>query len=493
MRAISPRVAWQLFVVSILLLLGFAYFGLSRARQYRESQESINHTLQVETQIAILRADIATASSARYQIQTDSKAAARYAAASGAVGGVVDQLQKLTNDNAVQQANITDLRPAVEQQIQAIAQGMPGSSIATRQAAQAAESQLSDTTNNLLQAMRSEEEQLLSTRRLLSDRERVRLRTSLAVGMLAVLTMMIFAFRTVFVQLSLREAAERAVRKLSAHILRIQDVERRRLARELHDGVGQIFAGLSMQLDTLSRTAKLAGPQKESLDGASQLAREGLAQTRTISYLLHPPMLEEFGLEQAAKWYVEGFTKRSRIAVNLKFSQPFKRLPEALELVLFRVIQESLTNVSRHSGSDCAEITATLHPDRVSLVIRDDGKGISEDLLKGIEQSFSGAGVGLGGMRERVLELGGKLAIESNSRGTAITASLPFLAEEEEMAGGDPSARPISAAARQTEEESRNARGYSRLALDSADRTGPVPRGFASRAQRLFGSFGGSC
>jgi signal transduction histidine kinase len=457
MKAISPRLAWQLFVVSIVLLLGFAYFGLSRAQQYRESLGWVNHTLQVEAEIATLRADIAASSTARYQVPADPKALARYSAASGAVEGVVDQLQKSTNDNSVQQANIAKLRPAVEQEMQAIAQGMPGAPTSVREAAEATEIEMGDVTNSALQAMHSEEEQLLSTRTL---------RVVLIAGMLAVLAMMIFAFRTIFEQLSLRGAAESAVRKLSAHILRIQDAERRRLARELHDGVGQIFAGLSMELDTLSRTAKLQGTPKECLDGASQLAREGLAQTRTISYLLHPPMLEEFGLEQAVTWYVEGFTSRSKIGVNLKFSQPFQRLSEALELVLFRVIQESLTNVSRHSGSDRAEITCTLHPDRVSLVIRDFGKGIPEDLLKGIEQSFSGAGVGLGGMRERVAELGGRLAIESSPQGTVLTVSLPLPLEEQATAGGDPSARLLATESRPTKKESRDFEGFSRAALE---------------------------
>jgi signal transduction histidine kinase len=466
MKAISPRLAWQLFVAAILLLLGFAYFGLSRAQQYRESLEWVNHTLQVEAEVAALRADIAASSAARYQVPTDPKALARYAAASGAVEGVIDQLEKSTSDNGVQQANIAKLRPAVEQEMRAIAQGMPGAPDKAKDAAEATEVEMGDATNSVLQAMRAEEEQLLSTRMLISDRDRETLRTVLIAGMLTVLGIMIFAFRTIFVQLSLREAAERAVRKLSAHILRIQDAERRRLARELHDGVGQIFAGLSMELDTLSRTTKLDGKQKDCLDGASELAREGLTQTRTISYLLHPPMLEEFGLEQAATWYVEGFTNRSKIAVNLKFSQPFQRLPEALELVLFRVIQESLTNVSRHSGSDRADIAATLHPERVSLVIRDFGKGIPEDLLKGIEQSFSGAGVGLGGMRERVAELGGKLAIESNSQGTSITVSLPLLAEQEATAGGDSSARPLTNEVRRAEKPSRDFEGYSRAALE---------------------------
>ena len=144
------------------------------------------------------------------------------------------------------------------------------------------------------------------------------------------------------------------------------------------------------------------------------------------------------GFEHAARWYVDGFTKRSNIDVTLKTPEPFKRLPETMELVLFRVIQESLTNVHRHSGSKRAEITVTSHPDRINLSIRDFGKGISPALLKGIEESSAGAGVGLGGMRERVSDLGGHFAIQSGPGGTTTSVSLPLPTEQESFANGDP-------------------------------------------------------
>jgi signal transduction histidine kinase len=464
MKTISPRFAWQLFIVSILLLLAFAYYGLSRAEQFRQSQAWVVHTLQVEAEIARLRADIATASASSYQIPTDPTALARYTAAVHAIDGGLDTLQTLTADNSVQQGNIAKLRLAVQAEMQAIAENLPTVPAAQRTAAEKIEPQLGDATAVTLNAMRMEEEQLLGTRTIISDRDRQTLRIAIVSGMLVVLGVMIFAFRTILLQLSLRESAERAVRRLSAHILRIQDAERRRLARDLHDGIGQTFVGLRMTLESLKASPRDEA-QKQSLEGAFELAQDGLSQTRTLSYLLHPPMLEEFGLEQAATWYVEGFAKRSHLPVDLKFSQPFRRLPEALELVLFRVIQESLANVHKHSGSKRAEISVTAYPDRVAMVIRDYGKGIPEDLLKSIQQSSSGAGVGLGGMRERVAELDGRLLLASSPQGTAVNVSLPIPVEQKARAtgGSDPIVPAVERPRPSSEKD--DPTGYSREAL----------------------------
>jgi signal transduction histidine kinase len=195
------------------------------------------------------------------------------------------------------------------------------------------------------------------------------------IGLLCVLGVLIFAFRILLTQLAQKETAERSVRRLSTHILRVQGRERRRLAHALHDGIGQIFAGLNMEVELLSRGVTLDENQKEGFGNIQKMIGDGLSQTRTISYLLHP-ILDEFGFEQAAKWYAEGFSARSKIDVEMKFSEPFPGLPEAMELVLFRIIQESLTDVHRHSGSKRAEIVATFHPDRVNLIVRDFGKGI---------------------------------------------------------------------------------------------------------------------
>jgi signal transduction histidine kinase len=468
MKVLSVRLAWQLFVGAMLILVVIAYIGDRAAAQYAESETWVSHTREVESQIALLRADMAVASAARFQAAEDPAAMQRYQDAVTGVDALLNQLQFLTADNPVEQENVRQLRPAVAQRMSLIAAGVspPEASTPPDQSYVAEESRAATATTNILESMRAEEESLLATRTVVSQQYYLRLRMVLGLGLLATFAVLIFTFRTLFEQLRAKAQAERSIRKLSAHILKIQDGERRRLARELHDGLGQTFAGLNMEMEVLARSSPLSPAQKESVDNAQKMAAEGLSQTRTISYLLHPPMLDEFGFEQAARWYVEGFSNRSKIAVDLKFTQPFKRLPESMELVLFRVIQEALTNVHRHSGSERAEIVATLHPDRVNLTVRDFGKGISGDLLKSIEESSSGAGVGLGGMRERVAELGGYLTLESNGGGTSVNVSLPFPADEEAYADGGPDAQAAAAHSRESKVRNRDFDPLPRVALD---------------------------
>ena len=444
MKALSPRLAWRIFVAAIVFLALFVYLGDQRAQEYASSEEWVEHTLNVEVQIARVGAELGAQTGIRYQVESNPASAERFTASVQDMNAMLDQLQQLTADNPVQQENIDKLRGAIGRRTQLMAQNLRNAttarSAADVQVGVTNEAQATAEVTSILSQMREEEERLLGTRTIISDSNLRTLRIVLALGTAIVFGVLIFAFRTLLGQLALRGEAERAIRRLNAHILRIQDAERRRLARELHDGVGQVFAGLSMELETLAQNPRLDGRQKEALEGATALAKEGLSQTRTISYLLHPPMLEEFGLEQAVKWYVEGFAKRSEIEISTKFSQPFKRLPEAIELVLFRVIQEALTNVHRHSGSKRAEIIANLRPERVTLIVRDFGKGIAGDLLQRIERSSSGAGVGLGGMRERIAELGGHLALDSSPQGTTISVSMPFPLEQGTRANGDPTA-----------------------------------------------------
>jgi signal transduction histidine kinase len=286
----------------------------------------------------------------------------------------------------------------------------------------------------LLDQMQGEEERLLASRQLVSQGNDHRPQTMLTMALLAVLGLTSFIFSTLLAQLALRARAEKSVRRLSAHILGAQDAERRRLARELHDGVGQLFGGIKMEMDMLKKQSP-APAAPEIVDSCRRMAEQGLSETRTLSYLLHPPMLDELGFQHAVKWYVDGFNNRSKIAVRLKFSQPFQRLPKQVELVLFR-FQEALANIHRHSGSKDAEINVAEQSDVVRISIRDSGKGIPEEMLRNIEQNSSGAGVGLGGMRERI-ELDGRFSIESGSGGTTLHISIPLPRPEESSANGD--------------------------------------------------------
>jgi two-component system NarL family sensor kinase len=156
-----------------------------------------------------------------------------------------------------------------------------------------------------------------------------------------------------------------------------------------------------------------------------KLLDEAITETRTISHLLHPPLLDETGFASAARWYVEGFAERSGISTRLDLPEDFGRLPEPVELALFRVLQESLTNVHRHSKSPRADVSLRVFQDEVVLRVRDYGKGIPADVLDRFRQNRAHGGVGLAGMRERIHELGGRLEMESDSQGTQILVKIP--------------------------------------------------------------------
>src|SRR5439155_6180459 len=220
--------------------------------------------------------------------------------------------------------------------------------------------------------------------------------------------------------------SERSLRFLSRHLLRSQDEERKRIGRELHDSVGQYLAVLKMNLDSLNNSVDSASGQRETLEQCAQLAAESIKEVRTISYLLYPPMLEETGLQSAIQWYLDGFAKRSGIEVTFDAPIDSGRLPRDVELAIFRVLQESLTNVHRHSGSRTAEVRLLIESGKIVLEVSDEGKGIPQEVLEEARQdSFGALGVGLRGMKERIRQLGGNLELRSSSEGTRVTATVP--------------------------------------------------------------------
>ena len=220
-----------------------------------------------------------------------------------------------------------------------------------------------------------------------------------------------------------------SLRDLSARLLRVQDEERRRIARDLHDSTGQALTALKMELAGIERELAARNPQLALRLGASIAdARQISDELRTISYLLHPPLLDELGLASALRWYAEGFEKRSGIKVHLELDNPTRLAPE-MEVTLFRVAQESLINVHRHSGSATAVIRLSTMKDRIVLQVEDQGRGIPRELLAAIPSGVT-LGVGLRGMRERVQDFGGELEISSSEQGTKVNAAIPLGAQQ---------------------------------------------------------------
>jgi PAS domain S-box-containing protein len=217
--------------------------------------------------------------------------------------------------------------------------------------------------------------------------------------------------------------SEKSLRQLSKHLLRTQDEERRRIGRELHDSLGQSLAAMKINLDTLASIVGSDGAAGKKVTECIQLAETSIKEVRTISYLLYPPMLEEMGLKAAIPWYLDGFSARSGIVTTFEVGAGFDRLHPDAELALFRVLQESLTNIHRHSGSPTAHIRLWTKEEMVLLEIKDRGKGLAPGLSS---QDWIGApGVGLRGMHERMRQLGGRLELASTGEGTTLTAVIP--------------------------------------------------------------------
>jgi signal transduction histidine kinase len=226
-------------------------------------------------------------------------------------------------------------------------------------------------------------------------------------------------------EVSVHRQTEEKLRELSLSVLRIQDEERRRVARDLHDTVGQTLTALKITLSTLENAVARYPQTAGFFTDLHGLADQALREIRTTSYLLHPPLLDESGFAAAAAWYVDGFNKRSPIQVRLQLPDSI-RLPGSVEIVLFRVLQESLTNITKHAGSATVDVLLQVDPNVICLSIRDYGKGISAERLAKMNGSGSDVGVGIAGMRERLKELGGRLEIESDSTGTLLKASVPL-------------------------------------------------------------------
>jgi len=225
-----------------------------------------------------------------------------------------------------------------------------------------------------------------------------------------------------YVDITERRRAESSLRQLSLELMHLQEKEKRRIARELHDATSQELALLSLSLGKLQR--KLPSGDRELLDllnTIKELTRQCTLKIRSASYLLHPPLLQEAGLVPAISWLAEGFAERTGIRVNVRISSKLGRLAEMAELAIFRVVQESLSNVLRHSTSNVVDIRLSRHPRTIKLSVKDRGPGALPERVK----TQNHPGVGIAGMRERLKELGGQLDVQPVSGGMIVIASLP--------------------------------------------------------------------
>ena len=416
------------FGVAVLLLLLSGLAAYATVVRLRTAQRWVGHTRDVQSALGDLNNIGSRAGRARTRyVDTGLDSFFQeFQLAAAEIPPKLQQIKELTTDNPDQQDNCLRLENITNRRL-----GLLDNSVQLKRAASAdAEAQallrqqiidVSAEADSLLQRMQSDEKQLLDTRRVQSERWFRITAYILCAAFLVALALFIFHYRVLNAELGAREQAEASLRTLSVRLLEVQDQERRKFSRELHDSLGQYLVGVKMNLTMLGKSV----PANALITESTKLVDQAITETRTISHLLHPPLLDEAGFASAARWYVEGFAKRSGIQTTLNVPENLGRLPEAVELALFRVLQESLTNVHRHSKSPRADVSLRLSTEQVVLRVRDYGKGIPPEVLDRFQQNRTHGGVGLTGMRERIHELGGKLEMNSDGGGTRVLAVVP--------------------------------------------------------------------
>jgi signal transduction histidine kinase len=424
----SRKKAQIIFGTAVALLLlsgGAAYVTIARLLY---AQNWVRHTNQVQDVLG--EANTATAKAERFRINYIQSGDFHYLEQHDAILAEFSQqialARKLTTDNPIQQDNCSRLEELNSRRAALTGPFRTGakSNSADLQTSLQNNQRIADVDSQidvLIQNMQNEELQLLDQR---ATSERVLFRETvsiLIVTFLVALAILFIYYALLNAELGARRQAEDSLRALSGRLINLQDEERRRFSRELHDSLGQYLAAAKMNLTMLSR--KL--PEHPALLECIELLDKCISETRTISHLMHPPLLEEVGLASAIEWYVEGFSKRSGVQTKLDLPRDLARLPQPLELALFRVIQESLINIHRHAQTARAEIDVKISPDQVAVHVRDYGKGMRKDALEQFNENGSSTGVGLAGMRERLHELGGLLEIHSDHKGTQISVTVP--------------------------------------------------------------------
>jgi signal transduction histidine kinase len=348
------------------------------------------------------------------------------------VNSALARVRLLTADNPTQQAecdrlqSIADARLGISQEsVDMVTENR--SDPVTQLQMNAAVGRNAFETTEVTREMRRSEDQLLQRRSQVSQLLFDATVAVLAISFLLSALMFWFHYQLLNREVIERRGAENQLRHLSLQLMRAQDEERRRFARELHDGLGQNLVGAKMLVDTV-----LLGNKNDTAAlELSKVLNDAIAQTRAISYLFHPPLLDEVGFDSAARWLVEGYGQRMGLEISADFSRLQERLPRNAEVTLYRVLQEALNNIYRHSHSPKADVSLRADAAWVTLRVKDYGCGIPSETMTAFQASGPQAGVGLTGMKERVQEQGGRLDVRSDENGTEIIARIPINAELE--------------------------------------------------------------
>jgi signal transduction histidine kinase len=409
-----------------------------------DSRSWVLHTYQVKDNLEELQATLneMRASGELYLLSNNKSELLRSREQASKIRDLAGTIQQLTLDNPSQQRRLEVLRPLTHDQVSQLDSFIdsytkgPLASPELRKSLDEA-SVRREQIASVIVVMQAEEERLLKVRLdtwdTLFKRNIITLGATFAIAAI----LLAYNFRLLLNEIARRAETERlerqnaeSYRALSARILELQDVERRKIARELHDSVGQYLTGLKLNLGHLQTSNATADADNPGLLSETiELMDRAIGEVRTISHLLHPPLLDELGFDSAARWYVEGFSKRSGIEVRLQAGDTEERLPKPVELALFRVLQEALTNVHRHANARLIRVVITCTDKEAVLVVQDDGKGIPREVLERFRAGLA-SGIGLAGMRERLAELGGALEVQSGAVGSTLRATLPTVTND---------------------------------------------------------------
>lgn len=428
--ASSRALRFASLILVVITIAGLGAVAFFTERGIVSSRDSVIHTYQVRTQLSDLELQLMRLE--RHSRTSETKNALREShQAAGKARQSFGELRRLTGDNAAQQIRLDQLWPLITE---VIASSRVQSGTAQTEPT-APESGLDPgpegEIGQLIASMQDEEQSLLLERLKAWDYLFRRNVLMLSMAFAVVTVMLAYNFWLLIAEVARTKDREQQVRAnaqsyrlMSARILELQDSERRRIARELHDSVGQFLAGLKINLSQIGNGSPVNRAEllRETLD----LTDYAIQEVRTISHLLHPPLLEELGFFSAARWYVDEYGKRSQVKVALRSEKSIGRLPREIEIALFRVLQESLTNVYRHAAARSVDIGICCRDAQIVLTVADDGKGIPHEVLS---RFYSGAapGIGLAGMRERLAEFGGQLNVYSSSAGSVVEVTIPTI------------------------------------------------------------------
>ena len=411
------------FLTALILLVLTAIVADKIAASYRRSVGMVTHTREVELNVSRARLALARAELVLLEQQIpEDKRRQSYENQLREVRNQVDQIRVLTSDNTRHRTSLDTL----DREVNELRDGVETVFLTppTPEALAFADSQF-QRAGDQLQKMRIEEESLLAGRIEVSEAEYRRMLTFFRACFGFAALVLLWSSFDILRQTARTARAEKLVTSLNVRLQNAHDEEGKRIGRDLHDSVGQLLAAARIASSRIEATQNLPEDAREQAGLAMEATNEAIREIRTISYVLHPPMLDELGFVAAAQWFVRGFSERSGIEVNLDLPEDSRKLEPEVALALFRALQVSLSNVHRHSGSKLAKVGLRWNAKEVCLEVSDFGAGMAADRLELVQRQPAAAGVGLGGLSERVRQLHGDLEIASDAHGTRLRVRLP--------------------------------------------------------------------